>query len=579
MQGAPHQRGVITATAFRHGVVENCEFAHIGEHAVSLLEGCADNTVRQCHIHDMGGGGVYLSEGKGAGKDESDMTVRTLVEDNFIHDGGHCFAAGCGVFLGGRASYNRILHNEVCDMSWMGVHAGWSWTGKAPTQTHHNEIAYNHLHHLGNGVLCDIGGIYTLGVSPGTVLHHNLIHDITRFERGKQGYGGWGIYLDAGSSEIRVENNVVYNTRDGGFHSHMDNWPYGCMLRNNVFAYSQTAQMMRNNKDEPEGLHLHIERNIIYNRNPKMYGGHNWNKDGHFTCERNCYWSEEGGELDFKGRSFAEWQSEGRDTDSIIADPRFVAPEKGDFRLRRKSPALVLGFQHIDLSDVGVRRPKALKRLTKNVTHRAYETAPPLPEPWPLHFDFEEYDAGEKPAGAIDEDGGARVTITDAVAGAGQQCMRFEDAPNVTDWKPHWYSYFKPRPDTLRMQCRFRNEPAEPATITFEFRDWPKGEPLRTGAYLKINPDGRAQAPDGADGWIDLGTCPPGEWITVDITLDQQADSAGTWAVQLTGPDGPIGSKTGLPCSNADFRRANWFGIVGADTKRALFHIDDVHLE
>ena len=136
--------------------------------------------------------------------------------------------------------------------------------GRAPAYTHHNEVGYNHIHHLGNGVLNDIGGIYTLGVSPGTVLHHNLIHDVTRFERGDEGYGGWGIYLDAGSSEMVVENNVVYNTRDGGLHLHCFGHPYGDTIRNNVFAYSDEGQMMRNADHEPEGNNAHLERNIVY---------------------------------------------------------------------------------------------------------------------------------------------------------------------------------------------------------------------------------------------------------------------------------------------------------------------------
>ena len=167
VQGAHFQTGALTAVGLRHSLIEECEFAHIGEDAISLMEGCTDNTVRQCHIHDMGGGGIYLSGEHPKDPDEKMFTLRNKIENNFIHNGGHFFRAGCGVFLGGSASYNRILHNEICDMSWMAVHLGWSWTGLRPAYTHHNEVGYNHLHHLGNGVLNDIGGIYTLGVSTG----------------------------------------------------------------------------------------------------------------------------------------------------------------------------------------------------------------------------------------------------------------------------------------------------------------------------------------------------------------------------------------------------------------------------
>jgi len=46
------------------------------------------------------------------------------------------------------------------------------------------------------------------------------------------------------------------------------------------------------------------------------------------------------------------------ETNSIIADPLFVAPEKYDFRLKPNSPALKFGFKPIDLSKVGVRTKK-----------------------------------------------------------------------------------------------------------------------------------------------------------------------------------------------------------------------------
>jgi len=218
VQGAHTQRGAIFAKGLRLSVIEDCEFTRLGEHGVSLREGCLSNVVRRCRFHDLGGGGVYLSEGAPAKTSAGYQTAYNTVDNNFIHDGGHIYRAACGVFMGGSASYNAITHNEICDLSWMGVHLGWSWTGRSPAYTHHNDVGYNHIHHIGNGVLNDIGGIYTLGVSPGTVLHHNRIHDVTRFERGREGYGGWGIYLDAGSSEIRVENNVVSDTRDGGLH-------------------------------------------------------------------------------------------------------------------------------------------------------------------------------------------------------------------------------------------------------------------------------------------------------------------------------------------------------------------------
>ena len=67
---------------------------------------------------------------------------------------------------------------------------------------------FNHLYNIGQGVLSDMGAIYTLGVQAGTVIRNNLIHDVNSFT-----YGGWGIYPDEGSSDMVIENNIVSHRR------------------------------------------------------------------------------------------------------------------------------------------------------------------------------------------------------------------------------------------------------------------------------------------------------------------------------------------------------------------------------
>ena len=49
-----------------------------------------------------------------------------------------------------------------------------------------------------------------------------------------------------------------------------------------------------------------------------------------------------------------QWQERGYDVNSVFADPMFVDPENGDYRVKPESPALKLGFENFDLDKFGL---------------------------------------------------------------------------------------------------------------------------------------------------------------------------------------------------------------------------------
>jgi parallel beta-helix repeat protein len=51
---------------------------------------------------------------------------------------------------------------------------------------------------------------------------------------------------------------------------------------------------------------------------------------------------------------WAAWQALGNDRHSLVADPKFVAPEKDDYRLQPDSPAWALGFERIPVEKIGL---------------------------------------------------------------------------------------------------------------------------------------------------------------------------------------------------------------------------------
>ncbi len=341
----------------------NCQIARTGGYALWLQGGSKDNLIEQCHIHDLGAGGVRLGE-TNLPAEAPLQNERNEVVNCFIHNGGNVYHAGIGVWIG-KSSHNKVHHNEICDFFYTGVSVGWSW-GYAASSAHHNSIENNHIHHLGWGQLSDMGGIYCLGDSPGTRLCHNLIHDVLGYSHHPGGpHRGWGLYTDEGSTGILLENNVVYRTTDGGFHQHYgrDN-----IVRNNILALTATRGAIIRSRDEKHRSFT-IDRNIIFENGTPPLGG-SWVTPG-FELDHNLYWDTSGVPPTMPGGlTFSQWQERGFDKHSLVADPMFVAPEAFDFRLQPDSPALPLGFQPIDTSNVGltgtpewVALPRSVKRL------------------------------------------------------------------------------------------------------------------------------------------------------------------------------------------------------------------------
>lgn len=347
-QAAVDIHGTLRADFAVDGRLEECTVENAGGYGLDLGRGCQRWAVVGNIFQDLGAGGVRVGEPSGT-DDPLASTHTTAITDNQLLRLGRIFPPAVGILVF-RSGTNRIAHNDLRDLYYTGISVGWNW-GYQDNPCRANVIEFNRVEKIGQGMLSDMGGIYTLGPQPGTIIRHNLFRDIESYR-----YGGWGLYTDEGSTGILLENNVAYRCRDAGFHQHYgrDN-----VVRRNVLAFNRNHAVMRTRTEDHRSFWF--TNNVVVADSGDLLGS-NWQGD------TNQFWSD--GNLWFDTRhgtnraayrmgrgSWADWQARGLDPNSQVADPQFVDPRRPELGFRRGSPAAALGFNPRLLERVGPRPP------------------------------------------------------------------------------------------------------------------------------------------------------------------------------------------------------------------------------
>jgi len=283
-----------------------------------------------------------------------------VISYNHIHHCGRVYASAVGINIddgGGIISYNEIHHT-----SHSGIYARHFATEFQPQERRNQVqrllIEYNEIYDTMTEVN-DGGGIYVRDSN--ILIRNNIIHDIYSYGKGTPGVG---IYLGCETEDTRVENNLVYSTREG---LHFGQSNRNITIENNMFIDGELSMVDMYN---PKGSHhenIKFLRNIFYysridvdlfkidgERSAPAVSDYNifWNPGG-------CIWTNPV-IYGMKGVAyFEEWQKRGFDTHSIVDDPLFIDKKNDNYSLKSNSPAFKVGFKSIDISTVGLRGKKS----------------------------------------------------------------------------------------------------------------------------------------------------------------------------------------------------------------------------
>ena len=287
--------------------------------------------------------------------------VGLRVSHNLIHDAPHS-----AILFGGNDhvfEYNEI-HN-VCQESHDcgAIYAGRSWTLRG------HAIQYNYLHHLcgKDGGPCN--GIYLDDLFSSAVVQGNVFYQVLR-----------PVFIGGGRDNI-VQNNIFVDCPQA---IHIDaralGW-CGPHAEGRIKEAQQQGTIAGVRYREPPFSTRYPELVRLLAEDPKSPRGN--------VVRRNIFWAGDGENLRrvARGKEFPStwWDHiEARikplvtlESNLINEDPKFVAPEAGNFQLREDSPAWKLPFQRIPIERIGLYQDGS--RASWPVAHPARPLPPVLP--------------------------------------------------------------------------------------------------------------------------------------------------------------------------------------------------------
>ena len=386
---AIHRGGALFLDGARDCTIRDCFFDAVGGNAVFMNGYNRSNVVEDCTFSEAGDSAIcFVGLLETTNGTQRTFPYECMATNNLIHDCGEFGKQTAGVYIS-RAKRVAVTHNEIFRMPRAAVCIGdGTWGGHRIDDNIFRDtcretgdhgpfnawgrdkfwcLVQSHTPHLPTRSH-DAGDVLADAMET-TFIRHNFCQETS----------GWGIDLDDGASNYVISHNlclgVSVKLREGAYRT----------IENNIWVAPANSPCFHVGNDDNHDRYV---RNITVMRVAAMRPEDDLNFEmGHgfgeiYTLifppahgpwleeiDHNCFFSDLGefvarvrprpsGEADDREEGIkydlAQWQDLGFDRHSVFADPLFVAPDHGDYRVQPGSPALALGFENFPMDGWGL---------------------------------------------------------------------------------------------------------------------------------------------------------------------------------------------------------------------------------
>ena len=192
---------------------EACRFEHLASTGLDYHRGTRNDLINGNLFKDIGGTaihvGVYSDEAHEVHvpynpEDERDVCTNVTVSNNLVTDAAN-EDWGCIGISAGYVKGIKIEHNDISEVSYMGISMGWGWSPTVNTMRN-NRILGNKIYRYAKHMY-DVSSIYTLSAQPASVIAENYIDSIYKAPYAHDPNHWFYLYTDEGSSFFTVKNN------------------------------------------------------------------------------------------------------------------------------------------------------------------------------------------------------------------------------------------------------------------------------------------------------------------------------------------------------------------------------------